>query len=257
MEAKACNILITGANRGLGLEMVRQLAAKSCPGCQIFAGCRDPGAPKSQDLRELAKKHPGLIHVVQIDISDLRSITDCAKKVGPLLGKGGLNMLVNNAGVAHLVSMKDITAKDMEESFKTNLLGPMMMTKEFLPYLQVAAKACGKPGMSCSKAAVINISTVGGSMAKSHEMFDMFPVIPYRISKAGLNMLTVCNALEFKEDGILFVALHPGWVQTDMGGKNADLSAQESVQGMLRVMKSLTEKQNGAFLDYRGDVMPF
>ncbi|XP_028841707.1 uncharacterized protein LOC114793741 [Denticeps clupeoides] len=257
MAAKACNILITGANRGLGLEMVKQLVAKSCSGCQIFAGCRDPDSAKSQDLRELAKKHPSLIRIVKVDTSNMQSVADCAKKVGPLLGKGGLTLLVNNAGVMPHNNMKTITAKEMQDIFSTNLLGPMMMTKEFLPYLQIAAKSSGKPGMSCSKAAVVNVSTVGASMAKAHEMFELFNVVGYRISKAGLNMMTVCNALEFKEDGILFVALHPGWVRTDLGGHDAAISTTESIEGMLRVMESLTEKQNGAYLDYNGQVLPF
>ncbi|XP_028843235.1 uncharacterized protein LOC114794684 [Denticeps clupeoides] len=257
MAAKTCNVLITGANRGLGLEMVKQMIAKPCPGRQIFAGCRNPEASKCEDLRELARKHPGEVHIVQIDTSDPRSVADCAKKVGPQLGKCGLNLLINNAGVMPHNTLKTITARDMQDNFNTNLLGPIMVTKEFLSYLQAASKACGKAGMSCKKSAVINISTLLGSMARTHETFYAFPVLAYRITKAGLNMLTVCNALEFKEDGILFVALHPGWVRTELGGQEADISPKESVEGMLRVMESLSERQNGAYLDYKGEVLPF
>ncbi|XP_012695174.2 C-factor-like [Clupea harengus] len=259
MAGKACNVLITGANRGLGLEMVKQLAETSCPGRRIFAGCRDPSAPKSQSLQELAKQHPGVIHVIRLDVADLSSIKESAKQVGLFLGKDGLNLLVNNAGMATHEDMKTAGPKEMQDTFNTNIMGPMLVTKEFLPYLREAAKSSGEPGMSCSKAAVINISTILASIAKVPETVAFFPVfaLPYRISKAGLNMLTVCNAVEFKDDGILFALLHPGWVQTDMGGAGGAIDAQESVSGMLRVMSDLTEKQSGAFLDYNGQSLPW
>ncbi|XP_012695168.2 C-factor-like [Clupea harengus] len=252
MAGKACNVLITGANRGLGLEMVKQLAEMSCPGRKIFAGCRDPSAPKSQSLQELAKKHPGVIHVIRLDTTDPCSVKESAKQVSLVLGKNGLNLLVNNAGVLFHSNMQTTGAKEMQDSFNTNVVGTMMVTKEFLPYLRVAAKSSGKSGMSCSKAAVVNISTILGSMTTVSDMYSFFPGISYRISKAGLNMLTVCNAVEFKEDGILFALLHPGWVRTDMGGEGGEIEAPESVIGMLQVMDSLTEKQNGAFLGYNG-----
>lgn len=113
--------------------------------------------------------------------------------------------------------------------------------------------------MSCSKAAVINVSSIAGSMASvpsTHAAFKIL-ALPYRVSKSALNMLTLCHAEEFKEDGILFTLIHPGWVQTSMGGQDALLSSKESVSAILRVLDSLTEKQNGAFLDFNGQTMPW
>ncbi|XP_062388907.1 C-signal-like [Sardina pilchardus] len=257
MAGKACNVLITGANRGLGLEMVKQLLEKPIPNRKIFACCRDPSAPKAQGLQELAKKHPGVVHVIRLDTTDPCSVKESAKQVSSVLGKSGLNLLVNNAGVLAHGTMQTTGTKEMQDAFNTNIMGPMMVTKEFLPYLCEAVRSSGKTGMSCSRAAVINISTTLASMATVPEMYSFFPAISYRISKAGLNMLTICNSVEFKQDGVLFTLLHPGWVRTDMGGEEGAIDAQESVGGLLRVMDSLTEKHNGAFLDYEGKPMPW
>ncbi|XP_062388902.1 C-signal-like [Sardina pilchardus] len=259
MAGKSCNILITGANRGLGLEMVKQLAEKSIPNRKIFACCRDPSAPKAKSLQELAKKHPGVIHVLRLDVADLSSIQESAKKVGSIVGKDGLNLLVNNAGMAPWDNTENFKLKDMQDTFNTNVVGTMMVTKEFLPYLREAAKSSGKPGMSCCKAAVINISTILSSISYAPANISLFPVVAvsYRLSKAALNMLTVCQSQEFKKDGILFTLVHPGWVRTDMGGPDGEIDAPESVSGMLRVMESLTEKNNGAFLDYKGETLPW
>ncbi|XP_062388910.1 C-signal-like [Sardina pilchardus] len=259
MAGKSCNILITGANRGLGLEMVKQLAEKPIPNRKIFACCRDPSAPKAQSLQELAKKHLGVIHVIHLDVNDLSSIQESAKKVGSIVGKDGLNLLVNNAGVLPWDNTETLKLKDLQDTLNTNVVGTMMVTKEFLPYLREGAKSSGKAGMSCCKAAVMNISSSGASIARAPEDIPRFPVvtISYRISKAALNMMTVCQAQEFKEDGILFALLNPGWVRTDMGGPDGEMDASESVSSMLRVMESLTEKNNGAFLDYKGETLPW
>ncbi|XP_051572458.1 C-factor-like isoform X2 [Myxocyprinus asiaticus] len=266
---KAGNVLITGANRGLGFEMVKQLLEVPCPKWQIFAGCRDPDGPKSEALRELVKKHPSVITI--IDVADPCSIKESAKKVGSLLGKNSLNMLVNNAAVLASGSMMTIPAEDMQNTFNTNVMGPLLVIREYLPYLQTAAKARGTSGMSCDKAAVINISSTGGSITSMPSMYTQFPVLPYSVSKAGLNMLTALIAVELKPDEILCMALHPGWVRTDMGGEEvsvgsittklmflkAPLEARESVEGMLRVISSLTENEHGGFMDYTGQTLPW
>ncbi|XP_030646083.1 uncharacterized protein LOC115826403 [Chanos chanos] len=254
---KACNILITGANRGLGLEMVKQLAEMPCSNRQIFACSREPDSPKSEALRELTKKHPNIIKTICLDVTNPVSIKEAAKKVGALTGKTGLNLLVNNAGLAKLGSTQNTTAEDMLAVFNTNVMGPFSVTQEFLPYLQTAAKASGTPGLSCNKAAVINISSSLGSMTCFHEIYNIIQAFPYCVSKASLNMMTVLSAHDCKSDGILFAALHPGWVKTDMGGDQALIEAKESVAGMLHVMSTLTEKQTGVYLDYTGKTIPW
>ncbi|RXN19953.1 C-factor-like protein [Labeo rohita] len=252
---KGCSALVTGGNRGLGLEMVKQLLEAQCS--KVFAGCRDPDGPNSEALRELAKKHPDVITLVKLDVSDPGSIKESAQKVGSLLGKNGLNLILNNAAVLPQKTMLTTTVEDMINTFNTNVIGPLFVIREYLPYLKTAAKASGKPGMSCDKAAVINISTDASSMAIMPVLKEPFPLFPYSISKAGLNMLTIYTARDFKADEILCISIHPGWVRTDMGGDKAPIDARQSVEGVLSVVSSLTEKQHGGFLDYTGKTMPW
>ncbi|XP_036423303.1 C-factor-like [Colossoma macropomum] len=254
---KACSILITGANRGLGLEMVRQLVEGPCTAQKIFAGCHSPQGPQSKALQDLAEKYPDIITVVPLDTTDPSSIKESAKMVGSQVGDKGLNVLVNNAGVLAHGKMQDTSADDMLCAFTTNVIGPMSVTKEYLPYLRVAARSSGEPGMSCCKAAVINISSRLGSMSSIPQLYSIFPAFSYSISKAGLNMLTVYAALELRKDEILCTALHPGWVRTDTGGEQASMEAKQSVEALLKVMSSLNEQHHGGFLDYAGNTVPW
>ncbi|XP_070779429.1 C-signal-like [Enoplosus armatus] len=257
MAAQPVSVLITGANRGLGLEMVKQMLEAPHPVRKLFACCRDPDGPRAEALQTLAKKHPNIISIMRLDATDLCSIKQCAQQVGSLVGRGGLNLLVNNAGFLAKGTLQESSPEDMQNSFNTNVMGPMIIIKELLPHLRAAATASKMPGMSSRKAAVIGISSLLGSIEALKESYSFFPAASYRISKAGLNMLTMCAAEELKKDEILFSVLHPGWVRTDMGGEEGEIDAPESVQGMLSVMASLTEKQNGAFLDYKGKTIPW
>ncbi|KAI3359733.1 hypothetical protein L3Q82_014107, partial [Scortum barcoo] len=254
MAAKPCTVLITGANRGLGLEMVKQMVEGSHPVKKLFACCRDPDGPRAEALKALTKRHPNIC-IVKLDASDPCSIKECAKQVTSLVGAGGLNLLINNAGYLARSIVQEATPEDMQKSFNTNVTGPLIIIKEFLPLLRAAVKASKAEGMSCCKASVVNISSLLGSMSVVKNTYHLLTAAPYRISKAGLNMLTLCAAEELKTDKILFVVLHPGWVRTEMGGEEGEIDTQESVQGMIRVMGSLTEKQNGAFLDYKGQTI--
>ncbi|KAG9462490.1 hypothetical protein GDO78_014046, partial [Eleutherodactylus coqui] len=126
-----------------------------------------------------------------------------------------------------------------------------------LPFLKKAAAENQRKPLSCSKAAVINISTLLGSIEKTPESFYAFPVLSYRCSKAALNMLTQCESLTYKKDGILCTAIHPGWVQTDLGGPTAPLTVEQSVKGILKVLDSLSEKHSGIHMDWEGNVVPW
>uniref|UniRef100_A0A8C9GE84 C-factor n=1 Tax=Pavo cristatus TaxID=9049 RepID=A0A8C9GE84_PAVCR len=248
-------VLLTGSNRGIGLELVRQLLERPHPPTHVFATCRDPEGPRGKELRDLASKHPNLM-LVKLDVANPSAIVSAAKIVEGKLNGAGLNLLINNAGIFTPVSLETVDSEEMIQAYKTNAVGPLLMAQAFLPLLKKAAQDSKEKGLSCNKAAIINISTVMGSIERTPESYFK-PVISYRCSKAALNMLTRCQALTYGEAGILCVALHPGWVKTDMGTQEADLTVDTSVQGLLSVLPILSEKHSGTLLNWEGKAIPW
>ncbi|XP_064016733.1 C-signal-like [Pogoniulus pusillus] len=252
----ARSVLLSGSNRGIGLELVRQLLGVPAPPTYIFATCRDPDGPRAKDLRDLASRHPNLV-LVKLDVAEPSAVTAAVKVVEEKLRGLGLNLLINNAGIySSMASLDTVDAEDMIRTYRTNTVGPMLMAQAFLPLLKKAAQESPEEGLSFSKAAIINISSTLGSIERTPETFFK-PVISYRCSKAALNMLTKCQALTYREAGILCVALHPGWVKTDMGGQEADLPVDASVRGLLSVLPMLSEKHSGALLNWQGKAIPW
>ncbi|XP_048371144.1 C-factor-like [Sphaerodactylus townsendi] len=246
-----CNVLVTGANRGIGLELVKQFLGLPNPPKIIFATCRDPQDGRAQELKKLACKHPNLV-ILKLELTNEETIKAAAKEVEARLAGKGLNLLMNNAGIMPPSTLESMTKEDMLSVYNTDLVGPMLVTKAFLPLVKAAAKQSKEKGFSCCKAAIINTSTIGSSMGNPPSM-NTFPVISYRCAKAALNMLTRCQALEYKEDGILCAAIHPGWVKTDMGTEKAELTVEESARGILKTLSKLSEEHSGRFLNWKGD----
>ncbi|XP_056383378.1 C-factor-like isoform X1 [Hyla sarda] len=249
-------ILITGCNRGIGYELVRQLIEQQCPPKQIFATCRDPNSPQNKKLNDLAAKYPNVI-VIKLETRDANSIKEAVKEVEKHLNGAGLNLLINNAGIMHDSNLESADSADFMNVYNTNVVGPFLLAKELLPFLRKAAEENQQKRFSCSKSAIINISAMLGSIEKTPETFNFLPVVPYRCSKAALNMLTQCQSLGYKKDGILCTAVHPGWVQSDMGGLNAPLTVEQSVQGILKVLDSLSEEHSGIHISWEGNVLPW
>ncbi|XP_030313860.1 uncharacterized protein LOC103538950 isoform X1 [Calypte anna] len=253
---RARTVLLSGSNRGIGLGLVKQLLAAPKPPLWIFASCRDPEGPRAQELRDLASKHPNLV-LLKLDVANPVSVTEAARIVERKMNGSGLNLLINNAAIyTPTASLAVVDAEDMMRTYETNTVGPMLMAQAFLPLLKKAAQESTEKGLSCSKAAIINISSVMGSIERTPATF-LKPVISYRCSKAALNMLTKCQALTYGKVGILSVALHPGWVKTDMGTQEADLTVETSVQGLLSVLPILSEKHNGTLLNWEGKAIPW
>uniref|UniRef100_A0A8B9NJS3 C-factor n=1 Tax=Accipiter nisus TaxID=211598 RepID=A0A8B9NJS3_9AVES len=244
MAALARSVLVTGSNRGIGLELVRQLAASPRPPQHIFATCRDPEGPRGKALQELAAQHPS-IKLVQL--VNLPSIRGAVRAVGSHLKDQGLNLLINNAGVSSHATLRSLDSRE---------IALVSLLQEFLPLLEKAAKGVGKEGLSCSRAAVINISTKLGSIGLCLKVPEA-PMYPYRASKAAQNMVTRCMAAELQDKGILCVAIHPGWVKTDMGTEKYHPLGQNSVQGILTVLANLSQDTSGAFLDWEGNTLPW
>ncbi|XP_025890230.1 uncharacterized protein LOC112943296 [Nothoprocta perdicaria] len=250
--------LLTGANRGIGLGLVKHFLQLPNPPERIFAACRDPKGERAQELQSLASKHPSLV-IIPLDVTDPASIQAAAARVTEHLKGSGLNLLINNAGIVKWNSLDTTTREEMSEVYATNTIGPLLVSQAFLPLLKKAAQGSPSSELSCSRAAIINISSIGGSIA-SESSWDMIQIVSYRCSKAALNMLTKCQSLGYRQHGILCAALHPGWVQTDMGsvsGHTPPLTVDMSVQMMLEVFSKLSEKDSGTLLDWEGKVIPW
>ncbi|KAK5867964.1 hypothetical protein PBY51_012415 [Eleginops maclovinus] len=253
------NILVTGANRGIGLELVRQLAQSIGENAHIYACCREIEGPRAQALKNLST--PGKITLVKLDLSDEGSISSAVQAVSRNMEAGGLNLLINNAAINRPESPAPLSAtgkQHMMDVYETNVVGPFLLVKMLLPLLQKAAEMDSEGDqMSCSRSAIVNISTLISSIEKCPESFHIAQMYPYRTSKAALNMLTRCHAEEFKRHNILVTAVHPGWVRTEMGGEKAPLTPEDSVAGMLSVMLSLSNKHSGMLLDWQGNTIPW
>uniref|UniRef100_W5LN38 Si:dkey-12e7.4 n=1 Tax=Astyanax mexicanus TaxID=7994 RepID=W5LN38_ASTMX len=251
---KSCrSVLITGANRGLGLQIVESLVSGSfCPG-KIIATARTPATAK--ELQRLAEKHSN-IHIIPLDVVSEESIAKAAVEVDQIVQEDGLCCLINNAGINVIANFETVTAEKMLENFHTNSVAPLMITKAMLPMLKRAAAR--ETGMGIHRAAVINMTSLLGSVELNWgERANNFKWYPYRTSKSALNMITRCMAVDLEADGILCMAIHPGWVRTDMGGQQAPLSTEESISSVLDVIGGLTEKDHGSFLHYTGEPLPW
>lgn len=230
-------ILITGANRGLGLEFVRQYAAA---GARVFAGCRSPDT--AEDLQALAGEHPGQVLPCPLDVRERDSIDAVAAHITGN-GDGTLDLLINNAGVSPRgEEFSNIRAEDMLEVLRVNTAAPLIVAQRCHALLATSKHPC-----------IVNISSAMGSLAKK----DYGRHYSYASSKAALNMVTRAEAADLHADGIIVVALHPGWVRTDLGGPRAALGPHESVEGMIRVIAGLTPEDSGRFLTWSGEEHPW
>ena len=222
-------IVVTGANRGLGLEFVRQSAAR---GDEVVAACRMPD--EAAALRDLAGSTAGRVTVLRCDVADDASVAAFAAAVGA----GAVDVVINNAGVAG--SWAGLADVDMELAlriYSVNALGPLRVTRALLGNLR---KGSGKRVASVSSGlASIADNTSGGAYA-------------YRLSKAALNMAAKTLAAALASDGIVSVALNPGWVKTDMGGANAPTAIVDSVRGMVGRIDALTLADGGRFVHWSG-----
>jgi NAD(P)-dependent dehydrogenase (short-subunit alcohol dehydrogenase family) len=175
-----------------------------------------------------------------LDVADPGSVEALPRTMG---GRP-LDVLINNAGVTSDVkSVEELTYEELERVFRINAVAPMVVTRAVLPGLRAGQQK-----------KVINISSIMGSLTDAASKPDA-KSYAYRASKSCLNMLTVCLANELRPAGFCCVAMHPGWVQTDMGGAGATLTAEASVRGMLAVIDGLSVAQTGWALDYRGERM--
>ncbi len=225
--------LVTGANRGLGLEFAKQLAAR---GDSVIATTRS--ASKASELNRLGPK----VRVVELDVGDARSISGLSDRLGAI-GTGPIDVLINNAGVSSTSkSVAQLDVAEMERVFMVNAIAPMLVAQAALPMLRAGRRKL-----------IVQITSQLGSIANN----TGGSTYAYRGSKAALNQLNRSLANELGPEGFTCLAMHPGWVRTDMGGPSAHLSPEESVASMLRTIDGADQKHNGRFVNYDGTDLPW
>ncbi|NWF69884.1 MAG: SDR family oxidoreductase [Chloroflexi bacterium] len=230
----ALRVLITGANRGLGLALVRLCLQR---GDHVFAAARRFDALEKLDSG-------GRLFPVPLDVDSGESIAAAVDTVRE--HAVGLDLLINNAGIfpraPAYASFGHIEAAALREVLQTNTIGPLLVAQAFLPLLH-----------NGSAARIINITSQQGSL----QWKTRGGSLSYSVSKAALNMLTRVMAAELRPQGIIAAMIHPGWVQTDMGSANAALSADQSAAYVLRIVDRLTLEDSGAFFNYDGSPHPW
>lgn len=228
------NVLITGANRGIGLELARAYAKA---GDRVFAFCRDPG--KAADLNALASSSGGKVSVHAMDVGDGASIAAAAKVVGD----APIDIVINNAGVlgGHPQTLESIDFDAWIDALKIMTLGPFRVVQTFLPNLE--------------KSASPKVMTVTSQLAASTWPFG--GTYAYSSAKAGVNKVMQTLALDLKAKNIAVSMIHPGWVKTDMGGPGADITAQESAAGIQSVIAGLSMADTGKFYKWNGEIHPW
>ncbi|CAG9783425.1 unnamed protein product [Diatraea saccharalis] len=241
-------VVITGANRGLGLGMVKYLT-RQVQTEKIIGTCRKP----SEELEKIAQESNKL-QIINLDVTDFGSYDDFTSQIAKVTGNDGLNLLINNAGVTtKFTKLNLVKTEQLLDNLTVNTIAPIMLTKSLLPLLKQAAEVNSNMQMGSSRAAVINMSSVLGSIAQN----DQGGFYPYRCSKAALNAATKSMSIDLKKVNILVASMHPGWVRTDMGGKNAPLDVETSVTGIFTTIQRLGETDSGKFLQYDGTELPW
>ncbi|MDX1694530.1 MAG: SDR family oxidoreductase [Ketobacteraceae bacterium] len=226
-------VVITGANRGIGLEFVRQYQEE---GWKVIAGCRSPES--AAELNKLQAK--GNLTVLPVDVSNNVSRRNFSKAIGDQ----AIHLFINNAGIygPKTALLGNIDEEAWLDVFRVNTIAPLKMVELFHQNLMAAESST--VAILSSKMGSIDDNGSGG-------------VYIYRSSKAAVNAVAKSLAIDLESDQIKVVALHPGWVQTEMGGPDALIDTRTSVGGMRRVIKQLTKGQSGSFISYDGTLIPW
>lgn len=227
-------VFITGANRGIGIGLVRQSLGR---GWRVFAGARDLSA--AADLRRLANQSPDQISLLAIDVTDSASVTQAAQSIAD--ETAAIDILINNAGV-YPEGGDEVLAEVSLDQFRTamdvNYLGTIRVTQALLPLIRAS-----------SRGRILNMSSGAATITTKSDARRYC----YGPSKTALNMFTRTLAHELARDGIVAAALSPGWVRTEMGGSDADLSVEESATAIVDTLENLKPEQAGLFLDRFGN----
>jgi NAD(P)-dependent dehydrogenase (short-subunit alcohol dehydrogenase family) len=227
-------ILITGANRGIGLELTRQFAQD---GWQVLACCRNPA--DAGQLQALIERNPA-IEIHALDVTNYEQMATLADQ----LGHRPIDILLSNAGIygSKGVGFGEVDAQEWRKVLEVNTIAPLMLVQTFVE--QVALSQQKLVAIISSKVGSIADNSSGGSYI-------------YRSSKTAVNQVVKSLSIDLADRGISVISLHPGWVKTDMGGPNAEISTDTSVSGLKGILQSAGLAQSGQFIEFNGSSIPW
>jgi NAD(P)-dependent dehydrogenase (short-subunit alcohol dehydrogenase family) len=233
-------IVITGTNRGLGLEFARQYLER---GDEVVATCRNPQS--AAELGELQSQIAERLTILELEVADQQSRENALRGVRQKFG--AIDLLINNAAISsggekRRYSLGALYEENMARVFQVNAVAPLLVAEAFLELLEVGQDP-----------KVINITSRLGSIGSKSRAFSY----SYCASKSALNMFSKMLSIDLQSKGIVVIPIHPGHVQTDMGGSSAAMKPDESIRGMIRVIDSLTLKDSGRYLDWQGLEIPW
>ncbi|CAK0785546.1 hypothetical protein CVIRNUC_008756 [Coccomyxa viridis] len=251
------NYVVTGTSRGIGLELVRQLAGR---GDRVAACCRKPA--EATKLQEICKAHKDAVTIVEMDVQDSQSIKAAAKTIESKYSH--VDVLINDAGInSPFQRASEQSIQDVIDVHRVNVLGPLMVTQAMLPMIRKGKRKL-----------IVNTSSGDGSIKILSEMGlhdekqrkedpHGRSLLPYKMSKTSLNMMTMTFAIDLKDEGITVICYCPGWVRTDMGMHAADeenqpeQSPEESVKKQLKLFDDMTLESSGGYYQHTGDRLPY
>ncbi|OLS32630.1 MAG: C-factor [Candidatus Heimdallarchaeota archaeon AB_125] len=233
-------IFITGASRGLGFEFTKQYLER---GDYVIASCRKP--EKADDLKEMKTRFSDRLTIVQLDVADEQSRNTVFEEIEKEFDN--IDILINNAGIIsgneeESSVLGEIYKEDFSKVFLVNTIAPLLMSERFLPLLE-----------NSSNAKIVNISSQNGSIA----LRNVGGKYSYSTSKAALNMVTKVLSNDLRDKGIVALAIHPGWIKTDMGGSNAPLEIEEPISQIIDLTERSGLSDSGKFLDREGKEVPW
>lgn len=230
-------VFITGTDKGLGFSLTQRFLNE---GAHVFAGQYAP----SSALISLAKSFPQTLTPVRLDVTQLDSVRQAASRVAELTPS--LDTLVNNAGVMletrTPLPKLDLSQLPLVETMQVNTFGPLRMVQQLLPLLEKGDRKL-----------IINISSEAGSIADCWRESEF----AYSMSKAALNMQSKILQNYLKPRGFKVLAIHPGWMQTDMGGVGADIPADDAAEGIFQLAEKKWKPDDAIYMDYRGRPLPW
>jgi NAD(P)-dependent dehydrogenase (short-subunit alcohol dehydrogenase family) len=229
------SVLITGSNRGLGLEFARQYLAD---GWRVYAACRNPAS--ASKLRRLAEQGDDKLCILAMDVTDPVSIHAVATE----LDGQAIDLLLNNAGIIgpRGQTIGNIDYEAWTEVLAVNTMGPLRVSEAFVEHVARSDRKL-----------IVTLTSGMGSIADNTSGGS----IVYRSSKAAVNMVMRSLAIDLAPRGIICVVVNPGWVRTDMGGQNATLESSESISALRRLIATLGPEQSGKFFNHTGREYPW